>query len=248
MAKQAAPVFIAAGGLDPSGGAGLAVDITAGIKNGARCLPVALALTVQDYETAYASYPVAPEIVAEQLNALWEFYEPEIIKTGLIGSAENAEVLADFVRTHDLKLILDPVTVSSSGFALAGQDVEAAISERLIPESYLVSPNILEAERLAELCITTLEQAKAAAKVISRRGPRYVWITGGHLDTPGRIIDTLYNGEEFEILVSSRVQGTVRGTGCAAASAVAAALARGADTAAAVASARDYVAGIIRGE
>ena len=247
MAKSDRVVFIAAGGLDPSAGAGLAADITAGLRNGARCLPVATALTVQDYAAAYAAYPVAPDIIAEQLEALWMYFRSEVIKIGLAGSVDNAKALADFVHAHDLKLVLDPVTVSSSGFVLAGEDTAEAIKNLLIPAAFLVTPNALEAEILAEMIIRTPEQAKAAARVIHNLGAKNVWITGGHLETPGRIIDTLYNGEVFEVMISERVAGFARGTGCAAASAVAAALARGESLPAAVAAARDYAASIIGG-
>lgn len=248
MARSNEPVFIAAGGLDPSGGAGLVADITAGIVNGARCLPVALALTVQDYETAYASYPVAPEIVKEQLEALWEYFEPSVIKTGLVSSVENARVIADFVTAHGMKLVLDPVTVSSSGFALAGEATESAVTELLIPVAFLITPNAMEAERLSELAITTPEQAKSAAIVISGLGAKNVWITGGHLQTPGRIIDTLYNGDSFEVMKSKRLPGSARGTGCAAASTAAARLAQGDDVKASVEAARVYAAAIIGGK
>lgn len=248
LAKHDKPVFIAAGGLDPSAGAGLAADITAGLRNGATCLPVATSLTVQDYRAAYASYAVDTEIIKEQLETLWEYYQPAILKVGLAGSPENAAVIADFVERHGVKLVLDPVTVSSSGFALAGEETEAAIRDLLVPAAYLVTPNAREAGLLAEMDIQTPEQAKSAAIVICDLGADNVWITGGHLDTPGRIIDTLYNGDVFEVFKSGRQEGGARGTGCAAASAAAARLALGEDVSTSVAAARDYAANIIGGK
>jgi hydroxymethylpyrimidine kinase/phosphomethylpyrimidine kinase len=210
-------------------------------------LPVATALTVQDYDAAYASYPVSSEIIAAQLEVLWAYYHPDLIKVGLVGSAETANVIADFTLRHGLRMVLDPVTASSSGLALTDDEAEAAIRILLVPNAFLLTPNADEAAELANMEVKTPEQAESAARVICGFGARNVWVTGGHLDTPGRIVDTLYNGSEIRAMVSERVSGSARGTGCAAASAAAARLARGDDIETAVENARKYTAGIIGG-
>ena len=237
--------FIAAGGLDPSAGAGLAADLAAAWALGVVALPIATALTVQNSHRAAASYPVDPAVVTEQLEAVYEDFQPALLKTGLVGSAVIATELAEFARSRNLRLVVDPVMRASSGLALVDGEAQAAIKRSLAPAAFVLTPNIKEAAALTDLDIESPADAAEAARQLHEAGAANVLVTGGHLGTGDEIIDTLYNKNGVTTFKAPRLPGNVRGTGCALASAVAARLTIGDDTTAAIIAARAYVARVI---
>ncbi len=237
--------FIAAGGLDPSAGAGLAADLAAAWSFGVIALPIATALTVQNSQQARASYPVNVAVVREQLETVYEDFQPSILKTGLVGSALLAVALAEFASSRGLRLVVDPVLRASSGLDLADQAALAAIKTTLVPNAFVLTPNAMEAASLTGLTVTSLAEAAAAARQLYQTGVSNVLITGGHLTTGDEVIDTLYNENGVSTFKSPRSCGNVRGTGCALASAVAARLALGDDVTVAIIAARAYVARVI---
>ncbi len=237
--------FIAAGGLDPSAGAGLAADLAAGWAFGVIGLPIATALTVQNSYKAAASHAVDPAIVTEQLEAVYEDYMPAILKTGLVGSEEIATELAEFARSRNLRLVVDPVIRASSGLALADAGAQAAIKNILAPGAFVLTPNIMEASALTSLDIESLADAVAAAQQLHEAGAANVLVTGGHLETGDEVIDTLYNENGVTTLKAPRLPSKVRGTGCALSAAIAARLALGDNAEAAITAGRAYVARVI---
>jgi hydroxymethylpyrimidine/phosphomethylpyrimidine kinase len=166
----------------------------------------------------------------------------------MVGSADNARVLARFISDNRLTFVLDPVMVSSSGFELADRPTVAAIMSELIPRSYLVTPNAAEAAALTGQPVDTPAQAEQAAIALhDQMGATNVVVTGGHLKGAGRIVDTLYNGDNIHVFERERIDGSARGTGCAFATAAAIGLARGLELEAALGIAGDLAAEMIAG-
>jgi hydroxymethylpyrimidine kinase/phosphomethylpyrimidine kinase len=239
---------IVAGGLDPSGGAGLSADIMAVQTAGVLALPIATALTVQDSANAYSSYPVAADIIEEQLAIVVDDFRPAYLKLGLAGSAETAERLAEFVSNYGLKLVLDPVMASSGGAILVDAATKAILAECLVPRSFLVTPNCMEAETLTGQRVTSREEARQAAVKLKEMGAGNVLITGGHLskESGTGCVDYLYNGSDFtEFSAPREGGGGIRGTGCHLASAITAYLAQGCELGVAVSKAKVYVTTMI---
>jgi hydroxymethylpyrimidine/phosphomethylpyrimidine kinase len=164
-------------------------------------------------------------------------------KIGLLGSVENipaiAEVLADY---PDVPLVLDPVLSSGRGDELADDDMLDAMRELLIPQTTIITPNSIEARRLAineddENDDPSLEEC---AKRILAMGCEYVLITGTHEQTT-QVTNTLYN-EKGVVRADSweRLPGIYHGSGCTLASAIAALLAQDVDVPEAVMEAQEY--------
>lgn len=242
--EEKAVSVIVAGGLDPSGGAGIAADILAVHAAGAIALPVVTALTAQDSAQCYASYPVGAQIIEEQMVAVMSDFRPGAIKLGLVGSAAIAEMVAEFVSDYGVKLILDPVMASSTGMPLIDNATKEALASLLVPKAYLITPNASEAESLTGMSVNSKAEARKAAVKISEMGSENVLITGGHItgDNAFRCADYLYNGVEFVSLEVKREDyGEIRGTGCHLASSIAAYIARGYDLTEAVKEAKRYV-------
>jgi hydroxymethylpyrimidine/phosphomethylpyrimidine kinase len=239
---------IVVGGLDPSGGAGLAADIMAVQAAGVLALPIASALTVQDSSNSYGSYPVEAEIIERQLASLMNDFSPAVIKIGLPGSANAISVFAKLIKDTKSRLVLDPVTTSSSGARLTDTLSEQALVELLIPTAFVVTPNVLEVLNLTGVSVKNEADIKKAAEGLINIGAKNVLIKGGHLkgDSEVSCVDYLYNGNDLIRFEANRKRGgEVRGTGCHLASSIAAHLAIGKSLPEAVEVAKEYVTNMI---
>lgn len=228
---------------DPSGGAGLQADMLTISSMGCHPLSVVTAVTVQDTSGVEDVFPIDPEWVVDQARAMLEDVPVAAFKIGMLGSVDNiaaiAEILADY---PDIPLVLDPVLSSGRGDELADEDMLDAMRELLIPQSTIITPNSIEARRLAmneddENDDPSLEEC---AKRLLRMGCEYVLITGAHEQTP-KVINTLY-GERGVLRSDSwaRLPGIYHGSGCTLASAIAALLAQGVEVEEAVKEAQEY--------
>ncbi len=237
------PLVMSFAATDPSGGAGLQADILTISSMGCHPLSVVTAITVQDTSGVDDVLAIDPDWVVDQARAMLEDVPVAAFKIGLLGSVENiaaiAEVLADY---PDVPLVLDPVLASGRGDELADEDMLDAMRELLIPQATIVTPNSIEARRLAlnednDDDDPTLEEC---AKRILRMGCEYVLITGTHEQTP-KVINTLYSEQGVQRSDSwSRLVGIYHGSGCTLASAIAALLAQGVPVPDAVKEAQEY--------
>jgi len=221
----------------------LQADLLTISSMGCHPLSVVTAITVQDTSGVDDVLPIDPEWVVDQARAMLEDVPVAAFKIGLLGSVENiaaiAEVLADY---PDIPLVLDPVLASGRGDELANEDMLDAMRELLIPQTTIITPNSMEARRLAldesdDDDDPTLEEC---AKRLLLTGCEYVLITGTHEQTT-KVINTLY-GERGVLRSDSwaRLPGIYHGSGCTLASAIAALLAQGVDVPEAVKEAQEY--------
>jgi hydroxymethylpyrimidine/phosphomethylpyrimidine kinase len=213
-------------GNDPSGGAGIAADIETLISLGCHPAPVITALTVQDTHNVQALLPVDPDRVYAQGQVVLEDMPVAAFKVGVIGSADNAAALHRlFAAWPNIPVILDPVLAAGGGTELASTALIEALQTLLLPLTTVLTPNSVEARRLAPEA-DTLE---ACAMALLARGCRYVLITGGHeSEPPTEVINTLYgNNRLLETWRWPRLPHEYHGSGCTLASAIAALLAQG---------------------
>jgi len=241
--SESFPLVMSFAATDPSGGAGLQADILTISSMGCHPLLAVTAITVQDTSGVEDVMAIDPEWVADQARAMLEDVPVAAFKIGLLGSVENiaaiAEILADY---PDIPLVLDPVLSSGRGDELANDDMLDAMCELLIPQTTIITPNSIEARRLAldednEEDDPTLEEC---AKRILRMGCEYVLITGTHEQTP-KVINTLY--AERGVLRSDswgRLPGIYHGSGCTLSAAIASLLAQNVDIQEAVKEAQEY--------
>jgi len=236
---------LAFAGTDPSGGAGLQADVLTLAARGCHPLSVVTAITVQDTTGVAAVQAIAAGWVTDQARRALADMRVSAIKIGLVGSAENAAAIAAILADHsDVPVVLDPVLASGRGDALASADAVAALCELLVPRATVLTPNSLEARRLAFAAErgpdATGTLAEAAQRLLAR-GAEYVLVTGTHEPTP-QVINTLYGARG---MVRSdhweRLPGSYHGSGCTLAAAIAAGLASGHAVAEAVRAAQRYV-------
>lgn len=224
LASSPAVVMTLAGN-DPSGGAGIAADIETLISLGCHPAPVITALTVQDTQNVQASWPVASAEILAQARAVLEDLPVAAFKIGVIGNADNALALHTLLSAYPrIPVVLDPVLAAGGGTELADALLIEAIQTLLLPLTTIMTPNSVEARRLAPEA-DTLE---ACGMALLARGCRYVLITGGHeAEPPTEVINRLYgNNRLLETYRWPRLPASYHGSGCTLASAIAALLAQ----------------------
>ncbi len=226
-------------GSDPTGGAGLQADLRVFQYFGLHGLSAVTAITCQNTTGVEEIFPVEAKALESQLRVLLEDIRPDSLKTGMLYSKENLEVIQWAVQRYSLSnLVIDPVTVSSTGVSLLEEGGLDFLRERLISLAKIVTPNIYEASLLTGIRIDKIEEMKQACKEIKKMGPEAVIITGGHLEE--RAVDLFYDGE-FELFDSEKFPGEFHGTGCIFSAAITANLALGKNTLEAVRIAKEFL-------
>jgi hydroxymethylpyrimidine/phosphomethylpyrimidine kinase len=236
------PVALTIAGSDSSGGAGIQADLKTFAALGVYGLSVISAVTAQNTVGVRAVQELDLNVIEAQLDAVADDFSIAALKTGMLSSAAIIEVVANGIRRHGLgPLVVDPVMVAKSGDRLLRKDAVEALRSVLLPLAHLVTPNIPEAEVLAETPIRTREDRIVAARAIMRLGARAVVIKGGHSEEDP-VVDLLVDEHGTDEFSARRIATTsTHGTGCTFSAAITAALAQGADLPAAVAQAREYV-------
>ncbi len=221
------PLVWAVGGVDPSGGAGLWLDLRVLAAHGVEGRGLVTTVTAQGDGLWLTAQALAADLLAAQAEALLRTEgPPAAVKLGALASSACAGVVADLVADLGVPVVLDPVLRSSSGGPLADAELLDALRERLLPLTTVLTPNVPEAEALARIPVGSPEQARTAAERLRATGPEAVLLKGGHL-TADPVVDWLLTASGPERLTHPRLAHDVRGTGCALASAVAARLALG---------------------
>ena len=213
-------------GSDPGAGAGLQQDLKVTTLLGAYGLTVVTALTVQNSQGVQAVHPVAPEVVAAELDAVLSDFPVAAVKVGMLATPALVRTVAERLQGLDAPLVLDPVLAAGGGFPLLTADGIKALKAELFPLAHLLTPNAPEAARLTGITVQTPGELAEAARRLQAMGPRWVLAKGGHL--PGEPVDVLADGHNVYHLPGVRLAApNHHGSGCLLASAIAAGLAQG---------------------
>jgi hydroxymethylpyrimidine/phosphomethylpyrimidine kinase len=216
-------------GSDPTGGAGFQADLRTFSRMGVYGLSIPAVLTAQNTEGVYSIHEVPADFISEQLDVLLKDIKPDAFKTGMLYSDDAVDVIRLKIEEYSLEnLVIDPVTVSSTGVQLLEDKGLEAMKKLLFPFSTVITPNIYEASVLTGMDIRNEKEMKETAVALMGFGCKAVIITGGHLDE--KAVDMLFDGEEFLSLENERLEGDYHGTGCLFSSAITACLALGYDT------------------
>ncbi len=248
---QKPPVCLTIAGLDPSGGAGIIADI----KTFARfdCFPTAAitSVTFQNTTGVFGAVHQTPESVRRQAEAVVDDLDVAAVKTGMLPTCEIIEAVASMISERKLRnVVVDPVVRSTSGYDLIDDDALRALTKHLFPLADVITPNLPEAERIADMVIRSEADIDHAAEMMQRLGARNVLIKGGHFEPGGndrKAKDFLFFDGERHVLNADYIDTTAtHGTGCTLAAAIAANLACGRTLVDAVRAAKDFVTEAIR--
>jgi len=233
-------------GSDSCGGAGIQADLKTIAALGALGMSVITAVTAQNTLGIQGIYEISPDFVERQFESVMTDIGVDAAKTGMLTNIEILKVVAAMTRKYAIKkLVVDPVMVAKGGEALIKGEVRETLIRELIPLAFVVTPNIPEAEVLADMKITSVQEMKRAARIIYKFGAKNVVVKGGHLT--GNAVDVLYDGKKFYTFSSRRInKKETHGTGCTFSAAIATLLARGESVIEAVKGAKTYITVAIR--
>src|SRR6266404_7882060 len=235
-APLAPPLVLTFAATDPTSGAGLQADLLTLAALGCHPLSVVTALTAQDTSGVARVLAMEPGWITEQATRVLDDMAVAAFKAGVLGSAANVRAVSEIVAAHaDVPFVVDPVLASGRGDRLADEDAIEALRESILPRTTVLTPNSIEARRLAGE-----RDLAACARALADHGCEYVLITGTH-EAGSEVVNTLFDeGGMVREDRWPRLPHDYHGSGCTLASAIAAYLARGLEPAQAVGEAQRF--------
>ena len=218
--KPKSKVLIIAGS-DSSGGAGIQADIKTVTALGSYAMTAITAVTVQNTTGVSSVISINPKEIAKQILFTCKDIKPNGIKIGMLHSSKViVSVVNALKKVKNSKIILDPVIVAKGGTKLINESAIKTLKDKLIKKTYLITPNIPEAEILTKIKIKNLEDMIRAANILLRLGAKNVLIKGGHRKTK-YMEDVLLNKKEIKIFKNKKIKTkNTHGTGCTLSSAI----------------------------
>jgi hydroxymethylpyrimidine kinase / phosphomethylpyrimidine kinase / thiamine-phosphate diphosphorylase len=240
------PRVLTVAGSDSSGGAGIQADLKTIALLGGYGMSALTALTAQNTLGVKGIHEVPADFVGLQMDAVLTDIGADAMKTGMLGSPAVIRMVSRKIRQYGIsRLVVDPVMVAKGGARLLLAEAQETLEKELLPLAEIVTPNIPEAEVLAQRKIRGVEEMKEAARRVRRLGPRNVLIKGGHLR--GDAVDVFFDGRRFLTFSGPRLSSAhTHGTGCTLSAAMALELARGCSPEEAVERAKSFITSAIR--
>ncbi|MET9173802.1 MULTISPECIES: bifunctional hydroxymethylpyrimidine kinase/phosphomethylpyrimidine kinase [Streptomyces] len=238
------PRVLTVAGSDSGGGAGVQADLKTMLALGVHGMSVITAVTAQNSLGVQGAWELPAAAVRAQYRSVVDDIGVQAVKTGMLGSAELVETVAELISGTDAPAVVDPVGVSKHGDALLAASALDSVRTRLLPAATVATPNLDEVTQLTGVAVESEGDLRRAAAAVLTFGPRWVLIKGGHL--AGDAVDLLTDGAEEHWLRAPRHDNRhTHGTGCTLASAIASHLAKGLAVPEAVGAAKEYVTGAI---
>ena len=252
MESWSVPAVLAIAGSDSSGGAGIQADIKTIAAHGLFAETAITALTAQNTCGVRDVMEATPQMVAEQIDAVFEDIPPVAVKVGMVSSAAIVEVIAERLEHWGAEnVVVDPVMVATSGARLIDDGAAGALVGRLLPLARVITPNIPEAEALLGEPVRNEDERERAALALAERLGCAVLVKGGHgvADANDVLVESAVDDEgapRVTWLRAPRVKtGNTHGTGCTLSSAIACGLAEGLALPEAASRAKDYLTGAL---
>lgn len=218
-------------GSDSGAGAGIQSDLKTFRNHDLFGLNVITSITAQNTLGVQSSYELPVKVIEAQLKSVSDDFDIRFVKTGMLSSERIVKSVSKFLYKRKVKLIVDPVILSKNNYSLLSKVGIEVLKKELIPLSYLVTPNLAEAEILSGLKIKSAKDINFALKKIHSLGCSNVLLKGGHFDERICIekgTDILFNGNKFEVFKSKFINTKhTHGIGCTFSSAIVSNLANG---------------------
>jgi len=239
-------------GSDTSGGAGLEADLKTFQELGVYGMTAITCIVTMDPNGWHHRVaPIDVDLVQKQMETILSV-GIDAMKTGMLGTVDIIELTAKKIDEHKLeKVVIDPVMVCKGEDEVLNPETAEALRDLLVPRALVVTPNLFEAGQLAGMKTPhSLDEMKAAAEKIFGLGAKNVLIKGGSkLQTEDKSLDLLFDGKEFKVYESEKIETSfTHGAGCTNSSAITAELAKGKSVYEAIQVSKDFVsAGIQQG-
>ena len=218
--KPKSKILIIAGS-DSSGGAGIQADVKTVTALGSYAMTAITAITVQNTTGVRSVVPIPAKEIGKQILFTCKDIKPDAIKIGMLHSSEVIISVAKAIkRVKTSKIILDPVMVAKGGTKLINKKAIKTLKEKLIKKTYLITPNIPEAEILTKVKIKNLKDMIYAANILLKLGAKNVLVKGGHANSK-YVKDILLSKKKIKVFENKKIKTkNTHGTGCTLSSAI----------------------------
>lgn len=228
-------------GSDCSGGAGIQADLKTFSAHGVFGMSVIVSVVAENTSRVIDIQNITPDMIKKQIDAVFEDIEVDAVKIGMLSTPPCMNAVADKLMQYQPRnVVIDPVMYAKNGCPLMEPTAVDTLIKVIIPLADVLTPNIPEAEKIADMQISSVTDLEAAAKKIVAMGCKAIVIKGGH--AIGNALDVLYDGEKFYHFETKRIDTkNTHGTGCTLSSAIASQLAKGLSVPEAVQKSKEYV-------
>ena len=235
-------IALSIAGSDSGAGAGIQADLKTFSALGVYGCTAITAITAQNTRKVSDIFEVSPAMVAQQIRSIMTDMPPDAIKVGMVYSKQTIDAVCRSLKGSEVPIVLDSIFAAGTGAKLLRDDAFDLFVSKLLPMCALVTPNRIEAERLAGIRIRTEGDGVKAAKKISRLGAENVIVKGGHFGASS-VTDLLLDSKgRMTRITNPRIKiEESHGSGCNFSSAVTAYLAKGAALHDACRMANEYV-------
>ncbi len=209
-------------GSDSSGGAGIQADIKTITALGGYAMTAVTAVTTQNTKGVISVIPIKPKEIEKQILFTCKDIKPNGIKIGMLHSSQVINsVVRSLKKINSSKIILDPVMTAKGGARLIDKSAIKTLREKLIKKTFLITPNIPEAEILTKTKIRSLDDMIYAANVLLKFGAKNILLKGGHRKSK-YMEDVFLNKDDIKIFKNKKIKTkNTHGTGCTLSSAIA---------------------------
>lgn len=249
MAREK-PTVLTIAGSDSGGGAGIQADLRTFHAFGVYGCSAVTSVTSQNPREVRRVDVLPAEAVRTQIESVLDAFPVHFAKTGMLANAGIVRCTAELAETYHLRLVVDPVMVSTSGAKLLEETAISAMQELLLPRAEWITPNIPEAELLCGRKLSGTDDLAEAAQMLYRQYHCHVILKSGHAVNGGHVTDMVCYGGKLHTLSSPRADisgDTAHGTGCTLSAALAAELAAGRNWQEALTGAKAFVYGSLCG-
>ncbi|MDQ3999377.1 MAG: bifunctional hydroxymethylpyrimidine kinase/phosphomethylpyrimidine kinase [Thermoproteota archaeon] len=236
-------IALSIAGSDSGAGAGIQADLKTFSALGVYGCTAITAITAQNTKQVAEIFEISPSMVEQQIRSIMMDMRPNAIKIGMVYSSPIIDaVYRSLKKTPKIPIVLDPILTAGTGAKLLRREAYKSFVSKLMPLSTLITPNRMEAEKLADIVIKTENDIIEAAKKINKLGVKNVVVKGGHFGSE-HVIDLLLDSKgNIMKFTNPRLKiKEVHGSGCNFSSAVTAYLAEGIALAQACKMANEYV-------
>lgn len=209
-------IALSIAGSDSGGGAGIQADIKTIASLGVFPCTAVTAITAQNTSRVDHVFPVPAVSVRKQIQTVLSDMRVDAIKIGMVYNKRIISEISDLIENSGIPIVLDPILASGTGFKLFLEKFLETFKSRLIPISYIVTPNVTEAEKITQIRIKNESDMIKSANKIIRLGAKNVIIKGGHLDSSSQVVDIFVNEDgDITKLYNPRINvSETHGSGC----------------------------------
>jgi hydroxymethylpyrimidine/phosphomethylpyrimidine kinase len=247
--KKNTKVVLTIAGSDSGGGAGIQSDLKTFYNHKVYGLSVITSITSQNTLGVQSSFELPVKVISSQLKSVYDDFKISVVKTGMLSSSKVIDVVSEFIKQYNSKLIIDPVILSKNNYELLNKSGVDKLKKELIKLCFLITPNIYEAEIISGIKINSLITIEDAAKRIYEMGAKNVLIKGGHLNERIGLksgTDVLYNEKKFILFAGEFINSkNTHGIGCTLSASITANIALGYNLKESIIKAKQYVSKLL---